>query len=613
VSSFWGRTGEFLRAPDRALQPAFLALAVILGTGYAFLVAPNEVPDEPAHLARAYGISLGSCISGPMTLVPSVLRPENQGFVDQEPISASAKTARVGNDSANIYHCVPYIPPAIALAVARLFHLTAAHAFYLGRLSNLAVFATLSFLALRILPDFQLCFFCLALMPMTLHQAASYSADSMTLGVSFLLIAYCFHLAFGPIEKVDRRSLFVLGFLMLVASLCKFNLWLTLLVLLIPARRFSRPSARWGTLAAYVALCCVAGLSWQWMNKDNLMRFQHARLVGMKVNVPDNVTFLEHEPRTFLIAVERTMAAYPFPYLDMFVGHLGPLRVALPKYLIESFAGMLLVSVLIGSGTIRANLFQRLLLAVIVVASVLSIFSLLWTFEATPALIAAVRAGTGHVAGVQGRYFIPFALLGLAALSWPVVPARSTVGTLLAAGFVLTVAGLNVVALVRVHDYYEELFAPKPMPVLNGKYEGKLIRRPGLTSEDNKVYIVAEGRRYWITDGNWITRHGLREILIIPVAEFRGIPEGEILYGEFGRSAVLALPPATAASRYEGKIVREPGADPDETKVFHVRGGARHWIEKESWFQEHGFVIAKDLIVISPAELQAIPLGSPVE
>ncbi len=60
---------------------------------------------------------------------------------------------------------------------------------YLARFANLLLYVLIVYSAIKLTPVHKWVFFLLALMPMTLYEAASLSADSFTIAVSFLLIA----------------------------------------------------------------------------------------------------------------------------------------------------------------------------------------------------------------------------------------------------------------------------------------------------------------------------------------------------------------------------------------------------------------------------------------
>ena len=47
---------------------------------------------------------------------------------------------------------------------------------------------------------------------------------------------------------------------------------------------------------------------------------------------------------------------------------------------------------------------------------------------------------------------------------------------------------------------------PGPLPPV----DGKLVRAPGDTAEDQKVYLVCEGRKHWVKTVDWLRQHGMR-------------------------------------------------------------------------------------------------------
>jgi hypothetical protein len=61
-------------------------------------------------------------------------------------------------------------------------------------------------------------------------------------------------------------------------------------------------------------------------------------------------------------------------------------------------------------------------------------------------------------------------------------------------------------------------------------YEGQLVRRPGPSPEDGKVYLVHKGQKHWVLNGQWIAAHGYKspdDINLIPPADLAPIPEGD--------------------------------------------------------------------------------------
>jgi len=62
------------------------------------------------------------------------------------------------------------------------------------------------------------------------------------------------------------------------------------------------------------------------------------------------------------------------------------------------------------------------------------------------------------------------------------------------------------------------------------KYENALVRRPGNTPEDSKVYVVQNGRKRWVVNASWFAAHGFKfpdAVQVITNAEFDAIPTGD--------------------------------------------------------------------------------------
>ena len=71
----------------------------------------------------------------------------------------------------------------------------------MGRLANLLLFAALAALAVKTAPFGKRVFTVAALLPMTLHLAASFSRDAPLLGLCFVFTALLMDAAFGPNQK----------------------------------------------------------------------------------------------------------------------------------------------------------------------------------------------------------------------------------------------------------------------------------------------------------------------------------------------------------------------------------------------------------------------------
>lgn len=172
--------------PAERIASLFLVLGLVLGTGYALIMPPLQVADEGSHLMRAYGISRGRCVATVEIPVPRALDELQVRFPDKVernrrvtagelrslvrvPLHQDSVTP-VTAVAANLYNCLPYFPQAAALRLGSLVNGSPLALMYLARLANLAAFIVITWLALRMLPDFRLLLLLLALMPMTLTR-----------------------------------------------------------------------------------------------------------------------------------------------------------------------------------------------------------------------------------------------------------------------------------------------------------------------------------------------------------------------------------------------------------------------------------------------------------
>jgi uncharacterized membrane protein len=449
----------------------FVILGGVLGLLYLIAMPPLQVPDERGHLVREYSLSTGACVPPTdypapksfeqfFTLYPSFaeftrrLSFEDLRTSSHIPLNDGDRAANVGGmvGFAGIVasSCVPYLPAGAALTVGRHLALSPLALMYLARLANLAVYLLLVFVALKLMPDFKLLLFCLALMPMSLHQAASVSVDSMTIAVSFLFCAYAFRLAFGEDPaKLELRHHLAMAALLIAIALSKSVIALGLLTLLIPARKFGSGRSRWLAVAGYALVLAASLLLWQYANRANLYRLNEFKLT-QGINIAENLRFLYREPAQFAAVFGRTVAARGLNFVMGFVGVLGQITVPLPGWLIVGYYALLLLAVA-QARAIRLGWPQRLLLAVVVALNIAAVILPLWTWETGTAY-----AEQGFIGGIQGRYFIPFSLPAFVLLSNARMRFPSRYLTLIAAGFILA-ANLVAVYAVLIH-YYPDSF-----------------------------------------------------------------------------------------------------------------------------------------------------------
>src|SRR5215469_120169 len=379
------------QAAGRLLQNLprlLLILGLPLGFLYATLTPPFQVPDEPAHFYRSFAISQGTCISPAQQTIPQTIhqlvlnfpnRVENEHAVRFQQYQRLMQTNRkqggtvgVMNPNASVYSCVPYLASAFGIELAKVASQPAIILLYWARLGNLIAYLFLVYLAIRIMPVGRTVLFCLALMPMSLHLAGSVSADGITISSAFLLIAYILYLAFDPrAQVISIRRLVALGCLLLVVTLCKFNPWYVLLVLIIPAERLGGQRKKLLLTGSMLGVALLVSGVWQLVDRANVAVFQAGK-TNLGIYVSDNFRFIFAHSGEFFSAVGRSFELYGRDYMREFVGFFGWLSVGLPYWVVSLYLAMLVVAAVGAGEKTKLTARDRLICVVVVVGSIIS-------------------------------------------------------------------------------------------------------------------------------------------------------------------------------------------------------------------------------------------------
>ena len=270
-----------------ALHRLVFVLVLALGVAYTVVLPPYGAPDEKYHINQSFTLACrwANVLSdedwqmGHVPISMSYRREHdvNAALQDQETgttvwawqafaddlftLSPDAFDSHAEYQEAQTdENPLLYLPSAAAVFLAFVLRLGFVPALVLGRLANLACFALLAAAAVKYTPFGRRVFAAAALLPMTLHLAASFSRDSLLLGLCFAFAALAMRAAFAP-EAPGRKLLAALaaaGLLMCPGK--AVYLPLALLVLCIPGRRLALPRpALWK--AGYLAACLALTLA----------------------------------------------------------------------------------------------------------------------------------------------------------------------------------------------------------------------------------------------------------------------------------------------------------------------------------------------------------------
>jgi uncharacterized membrane protein len=339
-----------------------------------------------------------------------------------------------------------YVPAALGIFAARSFHSSPMGMLFAARFGNALFFVLIFRCILRLVPQYAALFAAVALMPMTLHQVASASADAVTITLSLLGFA----LLLRTREcKLRGWQLGITGAVIVVMVLCKNSYWALPLLLLIPTSQFRNSSWK----LAFIGLVVVAsvGLAALWARatrEASLDSYEAALTRGIdpKVNL---ARFVAHPFKAFRDLSVRNGSHYRYVSLltRQFVGVFGWEWVASGAFWRLLYLAMLLLVASLGTYGIPFVPAERLLLAAVFVGAAAATFVLLYTVDGT----MTQGRFTYWSAGVQGRYFIPYSLAGLLAMGrrGPRLPPRFATNAVL-----VTAGTVGMVSLKVINDWY---------------------------------------------------------------------------------------------------------------------------------------------------------------
>jgi Predicted membrane protein (DUF2142) len=289
--------GRHIRAliPPSPIARRFLPCALVLGFLFSVVNPPFAVNDERHHWLRALDLTKGRLITrsdergafitiqtyyfDDLIMRYATLANHEGDRVDaaqllrdlttrhKPPSTGRTRWKRTGAQ-AGAYSPLPYLPHLLPIGFARALQLPALWQIYLSRFSSVLCYALLSAWAIAFAGELGWVLFVLALMPMSLTQAAGLSGDGVTNGLSFIFFALVARGTLRAGATLSRRELWWLAVLGALLALCKAPYALLSLVLF--ALRWEGARTGWRRLgyAAGVLAGAAASYSlWSYLNR----------------------------------------------------------------------------------------------------------------------------------------------------------------------------------------------------------------------------------------------------------------------------------------------------------------------------------------------------------
>ncbi len=402
----------------------YLAACICLGIAFTLIITPNAGADETNHLYHVMGTV--NRITGAGDTGSEGTYYARRTFADLDldkniSVTNYIKTAKnffktAGCDgselvevSADVYNYSPaavilYLPAIIGILAGRITGLGGVMTYTLARLLMLVVYSVITYTALKKIPVGKNLLALIMLLPMMTSRVVCISEDCVLYAVIFLYMAYVMNAVYSDrtIRPAETVVMVCAGVFM---SAFKGGIYIPLLLLLfmIPKRNFGE-KVKYPVVVASAILLAVVTFA--------AVNFNIFKDVSSSTSGSENeLMWTESEGFTL-----RRMFTHPKEalcmlfntfflmggthYAEMFASGFGWLQIYTSGFLTAGFTVLMVLTLLNCEGReICFNKKQRIISLSAAAVSIFIIVISMWIFW-TP-------AGSAHIVGLQGRYFIP--------------------------------------------------------------------------------------------------------------------------------------------------------------------------------------------------------------
>ena len=396
------------------LENIYLMLVIPIGIAFCFANPLGRIPDEDQHVRKAMAIAQGNFFS---------TKVMNGGAVDTfnkklgELVSGSAydyrdawrrinieetdETAIAGYTNQALYSPVCHMPQAFGIFVTKLVGANLVVQCYAARLFNLAFSIFLIYEAIKLLPFKKHILLCIAMLPITMNELASMSADALTISSSLFLIAYVLYLKYDNTKlRVSKKDIIILALTSITVAMCKIvYLPLCLMLFMIPKEKFGTANKKNIITITIIAISTLLNLIWLAYASRFLVEFIEG------VNSKEQLKYILTNPISFFLIMFRTMAFHSQRFILGLCGEGLSMVTANTSqlYVVSSMMFLFTLFICNDEDEIEIKWYTKIFAFIIFVGIVVLIYTSLY-IQWTP-LIASL------IDGVQARYFIPILFL----------------------------------------------------------------------------------------------------------------------------------------------------------------------------------------------------------
>jgi uncharacterized membrane protein len=429
-----------------------LLTGLIFGLGMIILIPPGAGYDEEDHLVRVWELSRSSFIPGRMSAqemkYPTLFRDlayrqeANSGIIAADFWKKYARAplydhgfVRRELKTKSVYSPALLLPQALVMRLGRSLNMPILPIWYACRIAGLLSYLVLVWLALRWIPFGKWILLVLALSPMALFQTATITPDAISNGFGFLFIAGCLEVA--EKKEVSWREYGTLVLLIFLLFLGKVNLLVLLLLpfLLIPPARFAQKRIYILLLGTTAILFLLEVAGW------NLVATKYSdALLANNANAGEQLRYILDHPLVFPTILLKDPFINGVTYLQGWINGYG-YYFWTPPQIVSIFFLLSLGTVLsIESTREYVNRRYRIVFILVFVAAYL--------VTAVPLYLTFTTVGLNELLGMQGRYYIPLALLPVLALASFWIAKKFIISSNWIMIFLVVALSLNIAGII---------------------------------------------------------------------------------------------------------------------------------------------------------------------
>ncbi|MCF0104810.1 MAG: DUF2142 domain-containing protein [Eggerthellaceae bacterium] len=370
----------------------FLLLAFPVLLFFAMFILVDQVPDEIWHIYRSWNI-----FSSENMLVPSIISGGPQAMPKDysQTLTLIQQSDAWDNMSImtrdmSVYLPHLYIFPYLSFLILSPLNVNPIIIIMVGRALNASLFLFSGYWMVKNIPFAKVLLCVYLLNPMLIQQQASISCDSILNTVILVFIAYVIKARFKA--SVSISNVIILAFLSTFVVLSKFAYFPILLLLLLLGKHFDSKRLLTSVYAVTIALVVIAPLL--------LVLFYNGELFKSSFELIRN-------PAQLLKVYAKTLYEIGPLYIKEFFGMiLGALTIQVWEPCFWVYGLILIGSVIVNFGEKHSfDILEKAFCIVFFTLFTAMIFIIFrdWTI--------AVDKRDDVLLGVQGRYFLPYALL----------------------------------------------------------------------------------------------------------------------------------------------------------------------------------------------------------